>query len=90
LYYYFGASDSDSADDSYDPTRECFHINGAITSDLEAEAAVGGRDAMPPHAEFPGAWDEAQFLGAAHGAQLVQIQELQAKLDEERENLRLL
>jgi hypothetical protein len=23
-YYYFGALDSDSADDSYEPTRECF------------------------------------------------------------------
>jgi hypothetical protein len=44
-YYYFGALDSDSADDSYDPTRECFHIDGAIASDLEAKAAAGGRNA---------------------------------------------
>jgi hypothetical protein len=29
-YYYFGSSDSDSADDSYDLTCECFHIDGAI------------------------------------------------------------
>jgi hypothetical protein len=89
-YYYFGAPDSDSADDSYDPTRECFHIDGAIASNSEAEVAVGGRNAMPPHVEPPGAWDEAQFLGADQGAQLEQIQELQAMLDEERENLRLL
>jgi hypothetical protein len=27
-YYYFGVPDSDSADDSYDPTHECFHIDG--------------------------------------------------------------
>jgi hypothetical protein len=39
---------------------------------------------------LPGAWDEAQFLGADQGAQLEQIQELQAKLDEEQESLRLL
>jgi hypothetical protein len=52
-YYYFGALDSDSADDSYDPTRECFHIDGAIASDSEAEAAVGGRNATPPHVEPP-------------------------------------
>jgi hypothetical protein len=39
---------------------------------------------------LPGAWDETQFLGADQGAQLEQIQELQAKLDEERESLRLL
>jgi hypothetical protein len=67
-YYYFGIVDSDSTDDSYDPTRECFHINGAIVSDSEAEAAVGGRNAMPPHVEPPGARDEAQFLGADQGA----------------------
>jgi hypothetical protein len=48
LYYYFGAPDSDSADDTYDPTRECFNIDGAIVSDSKDEAAVGGRNAMPP------------------------------------------
>jgi hypothetical protein len=89
-YYYFGTPDSDSADDSYDLTRECFHINGAIASDSEADVAVGGRNAMPPHVELLGARDEAQLFGADQGAQLEQIQELQAMLDEERENLRLL
>jgi hypothetical protein len=89
-YYYFGALDSNFIDDSYDLTHECFHIDGAITLDLEDEAAVGGRNAMPPHVEPPGARDEAQFLGADQGAQLEQIQELQAMLDEERESLRLL
>jgi hypothetical protein len=38
----------------------------------------------------PGVWDEAQFLGADQGAQLEKIQELQAMLNEERENLCLL
>jgi hypothetical protein len=89
-YYYFGASDSDSADDSYDPNHECFHIDGAIASDSEAEAAVEGRNATPPHIELSDAQDEAQFLGVAQAAQLEQIEELQAKLDEERENLHLL
>jgi hypothetical protein len=89
-YYYFGALDSDSADDSYDPTRECFHIDGTIASDSEAEAAAGGGNATPSHATLPSAWDKAQLLEADQGAQLVQIQELQAKLDEERERLRLL
>jgi hypothetical protein len=59
-------------------------------SNLEAKAAVGGRNATPPHIELPGAQDEAQFLGADQGAQVEQIQELQTKLDEEQENLRLL
>jgi hypothetical protein len=89
LYYYFGAPDSDSADDSYDPTRECFNIDGAIASDSENEAAVGGRNATPPPVEPPAARDEAQFL-ADQGMQLEQIHELQDRLEEERENLRLL
>jgi hypothetical protein len=75
-YYYFGAPDSDSANDCYDPSRECFHIDGAIASDLEAKAAAGGGNATPPHAAHLGAWDEAQFLTADQGAQLMQIQEL--------------
>jgi hypothetical protein len=89
-YYYFGAPDFDSADDNYDPTRECFHIDGAIVSDSEAKAAIGGRNATPPRVEPPGARDEAQFLDADQGAQLEQIQELQAMLNEGRENLCLL
>jgi hypothetical protein len=88
LYYYFGALDSDSADDTYDPTRECFNIDGAITSDLEDEAVVGGRN-TPPQVELPAARDEAQFF-ADQEMQLKQIHELQDRLDEERENLRLL
>jgi hypothetical protein len=63
-YYYFGALNSDSADDSYDPTRECFHIDGAITSDSEAEASARGGNATPSHAMLPGVQDEAQLLEA--------------------------
>jgi hypothetical protein len=61
LYYYFGALDSDSADDTYDPTRECFNIDRAIVSDLEDEASIGGRN-TPPQVELPTERDEAQFL----------------------------
>jgi hypothetical protein len=86
--YYFGALDSDSADDTYDPTRECFNIDGASASDWEDEAPVEGRN-TPPQVELPTEWDEAQFL-ADQGMQLEQIHELQDRLDEERENLRLL
>jgi hypothetical protein len=81
LYYYFSALDSDSADDTYDPTQECFNIDGAIASDSEDEAAVGGRNTPPP-VELPAARDEAQFL-ADQGMQLEQIRELQDRLDEE-------
>jgi hypothetical protein len=55
LYYYFGAPDSDSTDDSYDLTYECFHIDGAIASDSEAEVDVERRNATPPHVGPPGA-----------------------------------
>jgi hypothetical protein len=88
LYYYFSTPDSDSADDTYDPNRECFNIDGAIASDSGDEATVGGRN-MLPQVELPAARDEAQFL-ADQGMQLEQICELQDRLDEERENLRLL
>jgi hypothetical protein len=54
-YYYFGAADSDSIDDSYDLTRECFQIDGAIVSDLEAEATTRGGNVSPPHAMHPSA-----------------------------------
>jgi hypothetical protein len=58
LYYYFDALDSDSADDTYDPTRECFNIDGAITSDSEDEVVVGGRN-TPPQVELLAERDEA-------------------------------
>jgi hypothetical protein len=88
-YYYFSAPNSDSADDNYDPTRECFHIDGAIASNSEDEATIGERNATPPHVEPPSARDEAQFL-ADQGVQLEQIHKLQDRLDEEQENLCLL
>jgi hypothetical protein len=87
-YYYFGASDSDSADDTYDLTRECFNIDGASASDSEDEAPVEGRN-TPPQVKLPAERDEAQFL-ADQGMQLEQIRELQDRLNEERENMRLL
>jgi hypothetical protein len=87
-YYYFGAPDSDSVDDSYILTRECFQIDRAITSNSKAEAATGGGNATPPHVAHLGAWGGPQPFKSDQGAQLVQIQELQAKLDEERERLR--
>jgi hypothetical protein len=49
-----------------------------------------GGNATPPHAAHPGARGGPQPFKADQGAQLAQIQELQAKLDEERERLRLL
>jgi hypothetical protein len=73
-YYYFDALDSDSADDTYDPTHEYFNIDGASTSDSEDKAPVEGRN-TPPQVELPAERDEAQFL-ADQGIQLEQIREL--------------
>jgi hypothetical protein len=60
-YYYFSAPDSDSADNTYDPTRECFNIDEASASESEDEEAVEGRH-TPPHVELPAERDKAQFL----------------------------
>jgi hypothetical protein len=87
-YYYFGAPDSDSVDDTYDPTHECFNIDVESTSESEDEEPVEGRH-MPPHVELPAERDDPQFL-ADQETQLEQIRELQDRLDEERENLDLL
>jgi hypothetical protein len=87
-YYYFGAPNSDSADDTYDPTRECFNIDVESTSESEDEEPVEGRY-TPPHDELPAERDDPQFL-ADQGTQLEHIRELQDRLNEERENLNLL
>ena len=42
--FYTAEPDSDSESDSYDPTRECFHIDGAVeTTDETEDAVTGGR-----------------------------------------------
>ena len=41
--FYAAEPDSDSETDSYDPTRECYHIDGAVeTTDETRDAAAGG------------------------------------------------
>jgi len=42
--FYAAEPGSDSETDSYDPTRECFHIDGAVeTTDETQDAVAGGR-----------------------------------------------
>jgi hypothetical protein len=72
--YYFGAPNFDSADDTYDPTRECFNVDVESMSESEDEEPVEGRH-TPPHVELPAEQDEAQFL-TDQGMQLEQIREL--------------
>ena len=55
--FYVAEPDSDSEFDSYDPTRECFHIDGAVeTTDETRDAVAGGR--APAAREDPqDAWE---------------------------------
>jgi len=92
-YFYAAEPDFDSESDSYDPTREYFHIDGAVeTTDETQDTVAGGR--APVVREDPGR------LGTTvrstlppqedRTAQLAQLRELKAKLDEDRECLVLL
>jgi len=42
--FYTAELDSGSESDSHDPTRECFHVDGAVeTTDETQDAVAGGR-----------------------------------------------
>jgi len=91
--FYAAEPDSDFETDSYDPTRECYHIDGAVeTTDETQDAAAGGR--APAAREDPrtpgndGQVDPPPQEDRA--AQLAQLRELKMKLDEDRERLVLL
>jgi len=91
--FYAAEPDSGSESDSYDPTRECFHVDGAVeTTDETQDAVVGGR--APAAREDPrtpgndGQVDPLQQEDRAE--QLAQLRELKTKLDEDRERLVLL
>ena len=91
--FYAAEPDSGSESDSYDPTRECYHIDGAVeTTDETQDAAAGGR--APAAREDPrtpgndGQVDPPPPEDRA--AQLAQLRELKTKLDEDRERLVLL
>ena len=88
--FYAAKPDPDSESDSYDPTRECFNIDGeAETTDKTQDAVAGGRapvareDPRTPRnndqVDPPPQEDKA--------AQLAQLREFKAKLDEDRERL---
>jgi len=91
--YYAAKPDSDSETNSYDPRRECYHIDGAVeTTDETQDAVADGR--------APGAREDPRTPGndvqddpvpqEDRAAQLAQLRELKTKLDEDRERLVLL
>jgi len=91
--FYAAKPDSDSETDSYDPTRECCHVDGAVeTTDETQDAAAGGR--------APTTWEDPRMPGndgkvdpplqEDRVTQLAQLRELKMKLDEDCERLVLL
>jgi len=91
--FYAAEPDSGSESDSHDPTRECFHIDGAVETTDETQDAVAG-------ARAPAAREDPRMPGndgqidpppqEDSAAQIAQLRELKAKLDEDRERLILL
>jgi len=91
--FYAAEPDSDSETDSYDPTRECHHINEAVeTTDETQDAAAGGRArAVREDPRTPG--NDGQVDPPPQedrAAQHAQLRELKTKLDEDCERLVLL
>jgi len=81
--FYAAEPDSDSETDSYDPTRECYHVDRAVeTTDDTQDAAAGGR--APAAREDPrtpandGQVDPLPQEDRA--AQLAQLRELKTSL----------
>jgi hypothetical protein len=72
-------------DEGYDPTRECFHIDQE-DHDADNHLSMPGNDgtlAPAPRIEIPQELAVTQVPTGGQGAQLEQLHEMQAKLDEE-------
>jgi len=88
--FYTAEPDPDSESDSYDPTSECFNIDGEVeTTDETQDAVAGGRAPIAREdPRTPGNNSQVDSLAQEDkAAQLAQIRELRAKLDEDRERL---
>ena len=89
--YCFGYSDSDD-EDTYDPTRECFHVGlGMPSTGDEDEGAdnhtplhQGMGDATPSRIVPPVAQNENLALGQFRRPDLEQLRELRAKVEQDR------
>ena len=76
----------DSSEGDYDPTRECFMVQLADGQEDNApgDDGNGGADAQANQLVVPAAAPSSSSSSAARQAQLAQLKELQAKLDEQR------
>jgi len=91
--FYAAEPNSDSESDSYDPTRECFNIDGEVeTTDETQDAVAGGRGpAARENPRMPGNDGQVDPPPQEDKAvQLVQLWELKSKHDEDHERLVLL
>jgi len=91
--FYAAEPDFNSETDSYDPSRECYHVDGAVeTTDETEDATAGGRaPAAREDPRTPGNDRQVDPLPQEdRAAQLAQLRELKTKLDEDRERLVLL
>ena len=88
--FYTTEPDPDSKSDNYNPTRECFHVNGAVatTDDMEDAAAGARAPAAEGDPRTPG--NDGQVEPPSQDdkvAQLAQLHELKAKIHKHRERL---
>jgi len=91
--FYATKPDFGSESDSHDPTRECFHIDGAAETTDETQDAVAGRRAPATREDPRTPGNDGQVDPPPQedrAAQIAQLQELKAKLNEDRERLVLL
>ena len=89
--YCFDYSDSDD-EGTYDPTRECFHIELGMPRKGDEDKGAGSRSpplegaggAAPPHIEPRAARDEDLAPEELRRLDLEQLRELQAKVEQDR------
>jgi hypothetical protein len=88
--YCFGYSDSDD-EGTYDPTRECFHVELGMPSTGDEDEGAGSRSpplegaggAAPPHVEPRAARNENLAPEELRCLDLEQLCELQAKVEQD-------
>ena len=89
--YCLGYSDSDD-EGTYDPTRECFHVELGMLRAGEEDEGAGSRSplrpgagaATPPRNVLPAARNENVALARPQRPDLEQLRELQAKVKQDQ------
>ena len=89
-FYAVEPDNIDFESDSYDPTRECHNIDGEVVTTDETQDADAGVRAPAAREDPRTPGNDGQVDPPAQddkAAQLTQLRELKAKLDEDRERL---